>query len=268
MRIPIRYGRVFTSADRASSTPVAIVNETLARRYFGGAAAALGQIVVQRAAVRGTDELVEIVGVAGDVRHVSLDQPPQPEIFRPLAQTFMFPMAFAVRTAGPPARLGAAVRQAAYAVDPTVPVADLQPLSTLLTESVARPRVLALLLTVFASVGVLLGVIGVYGVVAYRVRQRQREFGIRLALGAAPGWIARSVVRQGLVQAQAGLAIGVPAALGLARLMRGVLFGVSAYDLYTFIALPVLVTAATLAACVWPARRAAGIDPAVTMKQE
>ncbi len=268
MMIPVQYGRVFTLTDRATSTPVGIVNETLARGVFGKPAAALGQIVVQKGGARPGDELVEIVGVVADVRHRALESPPQPEVYRPLSQTFMFPMAFVVHTSGPPAQLGAAVRQAAYAVDPTVPVAELQPLSAMLAHSIARPRTLAMLLTVFAAVGVLLGVIGVYGVVAYRVRQREREFGIRLALGATPGWIARSVVRQGARQALAGLAIGVPAALGLGRLMQSVLFGVATYDPFTFVALPVLVACATLAACVWPARRAASIEPATSMRQE
>jgi putative ABC transport system permease protein len=268
MRIPLRAGRTFGPADHARSTPVGIVNETLARRVFGEPSAAVGQIVVQQRGARAGDDLVEIVGVVGNARHGSLDRAPEPEIFRPLAQTFMFPMAVVVRTAGPPAQIGAAVRQAAYAVDATVPVAELQTLGSLLADSMARPRLLATLLSVFAATGMLLGAIGVHGVVAYRVRQREREFGIRLALGAAPHAIAHTVLREGAWHVLAGLAVGMPIALAVAHLMRSVVFGLTTRDPLTFLALPALVCGATLAACLWPALRAARVDPAETMKAE
>jgi putative ABC transport system permease protein len=199
---------------------------------------------------------------------MSLDKAATPEMYRPLAQTFMFPMAFVVRTTGDAADLGAAVRQAAFAVDPTIPVAELQPLTSLLASSLGRPRLLAMLLAVFAAVGLALGVVGVYGVVAYRVRQREREFGIRLALGAGPDRIARAVFRQGGTYALAGLAIGLPAAFALARLMASVVFGITPHDPLTFAALPCAVVIATLLACALPARRAARVDPVTTMRVE
>ena len=266
MGIRLRAGREFTAQDHAKSVPVAIVNDAFARREFGEASAAIGRQLVSVSG-RGK-ETIQIVGVVRDVRFMSLDKAATPEMYRPLAQTFMFPMAFVVRTTGDPAQLAPAVRQAVFAVDPTIPVADLQPLTALIASSLGRPRLLAMLLSVFAASGLALGVIGVYGVVAYRVRQREREFGIRLALGAGPDRIARSVLRQGAAYAAAGMLVGLPAAFGLTRLMESVVFGVTTHDLLTFAALPTMVGLTTLLACALPARRASRFDPAMTMRSD
>jgi predicted permease len=266
MGIPLRAGRDFNTQDHLKSTAVVIVNEAFARREFGSASAAIGR-QVRSIGGRG-DEVIEIVGVTADVRFLSLDKAAEPEMYRPLAQTFMFPMAFVVRTSGNTAQVAAGVRQAAFAVDPTIPVAELQPLTSLIASSLGRPRLLAMLLSVFAAAGLFLGVIGVYGVVAYRVRQQQREFGIRLALGAGPERIVQSVLRQGGLYALAGLAIGLPAAFALTRLMQSVVFGVTTHDPMTFTALPIAVAVTIVVACSIPARRAARIDPATTMRAE
>ena len=266
MSIPLRAGRDFTSDDRQTSPAVAIVNEALAQKEFGSAAAAIGRRLTS-ASNRG-EEVVEVVGVAGDVRFMSLDKAATPEMYRPLAQTFMFPMAFVVRTTGDPARLAAGVRQAAFAVDSTIPVAEMQPLPSLIAGTLARPRLLATLLSIFAAVGLALGVIGVYGVVAYRVRQQEREFGIRLALGASTGRIVHAILSQGGVFAGVGLLVGVPAAFLSTRLMDSVVFGVTTHDPLTFTALPLLIAGAALAACAIPARRAARVDPVRTMRAE
>ena len=266
MRIRLVAGRRFTADDTLQSPPVTIVNEALAKREFGSVEAALGRRIHVSSA-RG-DEDIEIVGVVGDIRFLSLDAPSRPEMYRPLAQTFMFPMAFAVRADGDPAQLVAAVRQAAYAVDPGVPVAEMQTMNGMLARSLAQPRLLTMLLSVFAGVGLLLTVVGVYGVVAYWVRRREREFGIRVALGAAPGRIARGVLQQGALFAAIGIALALPAALMLARAMRSVVYDVSTHDPLTFFTLPVTVLAVTLAATYLPARRAARVDPALTMKSE
>lgn len=265
MGIPLLAGRLFANRDGPDSSKVAIVNEALARREFGEPVAALGRRLV--VVTGGGQEQVEIVGVTGNIRLRRLDRPPEAEIYRPLAQTFMFPMAFVVRTDRDPAERAAAVRQAATGIDAGVPVADLQPLTSLLAGTLERPRLLTMLLTVFASTGLLLGIIGVYGVVAYRVRQRERESGIRLALGAEPGRIARTVARQGTVYALVGLAMGVPAAFALGQLMQSVVFGVTTHDPLTFASVPLTVVASVLA-CVWPARRASRADPAMSMRQE
>jgi predicted permease len=266
LRIPLAAGRVFTQDDRSTTAPVAIVNEAYARREYGGAGAAIGRRVMTTSG-RG-EETVEIVGVVGDVRFMSLNAAAIPEMYRPLQQTFMFPMAFVVRGSGDAASLGQAVRRAAFAVDPTVPVAELQPLTSLIAASLSRPRLLGLLLSVFAAVGLALSVIGVYGVVAYRVRQREREFGIRLALGGAPARIAGNVLRDGVFYGAAGVCVGVPAALALARLMQSVVFGISTHDPLTFVAFPAAIVAATLAGTLLPARRASRVDPLAALRAE
>jgi putative ABC transport system permease protein len=267
MGIPRRAGRLFTTGDGAGAPPVAIVNEAFARREYGGARAAIGRRLAIQAG-RSEREEAEIVGVTGDVRYESLEAAPGAELYRPLAQTYMFPMGVVVRAAGEPGALARSVRDAVLAVDGAVPVADLQPLTALIAGTLGRPRLLALLLGVFAASGLVLSLVGVYGVVAYWVRQREREFGIRLALGAGPSRITRAVLRQGAICAAIGVAAGLPAAFALARLMDAVVFGVSTRDPLTFAALPILLVAAAGAACYLPARRAARVDPVVAMRTD
>jgi predicted permease len=267
MRIPLKFGRLFSNADLTQSAPVTIVNEAFARKFFDEPSTAVGRTLVIKSGRTGQDEVVEIVGVSGDVRHLSLTEPPAPEIYRPLTQTFMFPMAMVVRTQGPPEQIAAAVRQLAYEIDPVVPVAELQPFTTLIAGTLGRPRLVSVLLTVFAAAGLALGLVGVYGVVAYRVRQREREIGIKLALGAHPATMARSVIVQGTMHALAGIAIGVPAAFLLSRVMSSMLFGITTHDPVTFTALPLIIVAVTTVACYLPARRAARVDPVVVIKQ-
>lgn len=268
MRIPLKFGRFFDDADVTKSAAVAIVNESFARKYFTEPARAVGQEIVVLSGRSGQDEHVQVVGVVGDVRHVSLDKPAAPELFRPLTQTFMFPMAMVVRTQGPPEQISAAVRQIAFEIDPVVPVAEMQPYTTLIAGTLGRPRLLSVLLTIFAATGLLLGLVGVYGVVAYRVRQREREIGVRLALGASPSSMAQSVIAQGVRHAATGIAIGVPVAFALSRVLSSMVFGVSTHDPLTFAALPAAVVCVTTLACYIPARRASRIDPVIAMKQD
>lgn len=268
LHIPLRFGRMFSDADRTNSAPVTIVNESLAGQFFGEPANAIGRTLVIKSGRTGKDENVEVIGVVGDVRHLALDHAPGPEIFRPLTQTFIFPMAMVARTQGPPAQIAAAVRRLAYEIDPVVPVAEMQPYTTMVSGTLGRPRLVGFLLTIFAATGLMLGLIGVYGVVAYRVRQREREIGIRLALGARPSTMATSVVAQGALHALIGVAIGVPAAFALSRLMASLLFGVTAHDPLTFTTLPIAVVLVTSLACYLPARRAARVDPVIAIKQD
>jgi putative ABC transport system permease protein len=266
MGMTLKAGRGLAALDHNQAPQVAVVNEALADKEFGGVEAAIGRRLVTLGAA-GEHE-VQVVGVVGDIRFESLDRPATPEIYRPLAQTFMFPMAFTVRTSGDPSQIASAVRQAAFEINPAIPVAELQPLRAHLADSLGRPRLLAMLLSVFATVGLLLGVIGVYGVVAYRVRQQQREFGIRLALGAAPERLSQRVLAQGAWYAAGGLFLGLPVAFALTRWMDSVVFGVTTHDPVTFIALPLAVTLTTLLACAIPARRAARVNPVTTMRAE
>jgi len=268
MRIPLKFGRAFEASDVTTSAPVGLVNETMARQFYADPQVAVGQTMVIKSGRTGQDEEVQIVGVIGDIRHNGLNRKPVPELFRPLTQTFMFPMAMVVRTAGPPEQIAAAVRQAAFEIDPVVPVAEMQPLTTMIAGTLGRPRLLSFLLTIFAAAGLGLGLIGIYGVVAYRVRQREREIGIRLALGARPSSMAKTVVSQGVQHAIAGIAIGLPAAFLLSRVMSSMVFGVTTHDPLTFTALPILIVAVTSLACYLPARRAARVDPVVAIKQD
>jgi putative ABC transport system permease protein len=268
MGIPLRAGRTFNDSDTATGAKVVIINEALARQFFGDTSAALGKTIVQYGGGRSGEQTLEIVGIVGDVRHNGLDRPAPQEMFRPLSQTFMFPMAFAVRTSVAPAQIAAALRQAAYEIDPAVPVAELQPYTTMIAGTLGRPRLLSVLLSVFAGVGLMLGLVGVYGVAAYRVRQREREIGIRLALGGDPGRMSRSVLRQGLTYAAIGLGIGLPGAFALSRVMATVVFGISPRDPLTFTTLPIVIVAVTLAACYLPARRAGRIDPLIAIRRD
>jgi putative ABC transport system permease protein len=177
-------------------------------------------------------------------------------------------MAMVVRTQGPPEQLGAAIRQAAFEIDPVVPIAEMQPYTEMIAGTLGRPRLLSFLLTVFAGAGLALGLVGVYGVVAYRVRQREREIGIRLALGAQPQSMANAVVTQGVRYAVGGIAIGLPAAFLLSRVMSSMVFGVTTRDPLTFTLLPLAIVATTTLACYLPARRAARIDPVVAIRQD
>ncbi len=209
---------------------VAIVNETLARQFFGDTATRSARRVIQRRRKPGGEQLAEIVGVVGDVHHDGLDRPVPPRCTVRSSQTFMFPMAFVVRTSVRRRRWRPRFGRRRIEIDPVVPVAELQPYTTLIAGTLGRPRLLSYLLSVFAGVGLLLGLVGVYGVAAYRVRQREREIGIRLALGGDPARMSRSVLAQGLAYAAIGLAVGLPAAFALSRVMASVVFGISPRD--------------------------------------
>jgi len=268
MRIPLRAGRLFTEHDTSNAPAVAIVNEAFAKQFFGNARTALGRVIRTGSAASARDQAVTIVGVVGSVRHRALAEEPAPEMYRPVAQSFSIALAVTVRTSGPPARFVGVVRDAVRSVDRDVAIADLLPLSTLLRESLGRPRLVATLLLVFAGVGLAIVVSGVYGVVAYSVRRREREMGIRVALGAPSASIGGLVVRQGLAYAAGGLATGLPLALGAAGAMRGLLFGIEPRDPETIAGLCAGIAVTIIAATLAPARRAVRVDPAAVLKAE
>lgn len=266
MRIPLVSGRWFSAADALRSAPVALVNTRFAEAQYGSASAAVGRRLVQKNFGAPGETVVEIVGVIGDVRHAALDTPAEPEYIRPLEQTFMFPMQMVARVDGDPAAIVGAMRRAAFEVDAGVPAGDPQTLAAILSKTLGRPRLVAWLLSIFALVGVLLSVVGLYGVIALHVRQREREIGIRMALGATARGVAAAVVRQGIGYAGVGLALGIPAAFALTRLMDSLVYGVTTRDPLTFSALPLVLMLAALVASYAPARRAARVDPAKTIR--
>jgi putative ABC transport system permease protein len=259
----LKRGRLFTSGDIENSPPVAVVNETMARRFWPGAEA-----VGRRIVIRNEPFAREIVGVVSDVKHFGLDREAQPEMYAPFEQFVIDVMPTVIRVSGDPASLAGAVREQARAVDPSVAVADIAPMRELLSDSLAQRRFTMLLLSVFAAVATLLASAGVYGVMAYGVTSRAREIGVRLALGAQRGDILWLVLKRGLKLASAGVAIGLLASLALTRLIKELLFGVSATDPLTFAVIAVLLIAVALLACWIPARRAAKVDPMVALREE
>jgi putative ABC transport system permease protein len=281
MQIPVRAGRVFDDAiDREDAPKVAVVDEAFAVRHFGSAAAALGQRLAafdeQAAAVESAqpDEKVrtpvEIVGVVGTVRH-RLDQPdPQPTLYVSRRQYMELFLTAVVRTSGDPAALVEAARQTVMAVNREIPIYEEGPLEAALLrgDTVWPRRFFSYLFVVFGLIALFLACIGIYGVMAYNVTQRVQELGVRLALGAQPGAVIGFMVRKGVYLIAAGLGIGLIAALGLARLLAGVLYGVSPHDPPTFTVVPLLLAAVALLACWLPSRRATLIEPNAALRAE
>ena len=265
MTIPIRAGRAFTDLDGPASEQVAIVNDAFAERFFGSPAAAVGRII--HIGGFGPEAPATVVGVVGSVRHTSLAEAPVPEFYRPLAQTLPVAVAVVAKTTGRPDGVAPAVRQAVWSVNRDVPIADMQPLASVLGSTLGRPRLMTIVLAVFGLVGLTVVICGVYGVAAYFVRLRQKEMGIRLALGAAPADIGRLVLGQGLAYALAGLGVGLPAALAASALIRNLLYGTSSTDPLTFVALSAVILAATICATLVPALRARRVNPASVLRQ-
>ena len=265
MTIPIRAGRTFTDLDGPASEQVAVVNDAFAQRFFGSPAAAMGRVI--HIGGFGPETPATIVGVVGSVRHTSLAEAPAPEFYRPLAQTLPVAVAVVAKTAGRPDSVAPAVRQAVWSVNRDVPIADMQPLASVLGSTLGRPRLMTIVLAVFGLVGLAVVTCGVYGVAAYFVRLRQKEMGIRLALGAAPADVGRLVLGQGLKYAIAGLVVGLPAALMGSSLIRSLLYGTSPSDPLTFMALAAVILVTTTCATVVPALRARRVNPASVLRQ-
>jgi putative ABC transport system permease protein len=258
-------GRPFTTADRAPGASRIIVNETFARKYFGSAAAAIDRrLRAGRSGAAGTWST--IIGVVGDVRTQSLDRPAEPELYTIVDGSGIPALMLAVRTDGDPLSLASAVRETVWSVDRNVPVADLQPMATLVGTTLARPRLLLTLLGAFAITGLALGAIGVYGVVAFGVVRRRREIGVRMALGATRASVVRLMLRESAGYAVIGIVAGTALALASSRAMKGLLFEVPATDAPTYVALAAGVGALVALASYWPARRAASVNPAESLR--
>jgi putative ABC transport system permease protein len=262
---PLVAGRLFTRSDLATETSPVIVNNAFAKRYFGSAAAAVGR---RMRTGRVDGEWTPILGVVGDVHTESLDQAVGPEFYTPAGGRGTPALMVAVRTTGDPLSIAAAVREAVWSMDRDVPVADLQPMRTMVGTTLARPRLLLTLLTAFAATGLALGAIGVYGVVAFGVARRRREIGIRVALGADRGSVVRLMLGESAGYAAAGLVAGMGLALGSSRMMRGLLFEVPATDAPTYVTLAIAVGVLVTLASYAPARRAASINPSEALRAD
>jgi predicted permease len=273
MKIPLLGGRDFSEQDNAHTTPVAIISETLARRFWPD-----GNPVGARLLIDDNDQgprPVEIAGVVGDVKHLSLEDEPMPHVYLPLRQIHEDGVVWMtnnqywlIRSEVPPLTLASAVQREIRKVDPEVPASNIKTMEQYLSASVSPRRFNLWLLTVFAAAALILATVGIYGVMSYSVAQRTREIGIRMALGAQRSDILRMVVGHGMLLAVAGLAVGLAGALALSRLMGGLLYQVSATDPATYILLTFFLLLVTLAACLVPARRATKVDPMVALRHE
>jgi putative ABC transport system permease protein len=212
--------------------------------------------------------MVTIVGVARDVRQAAPDQPPKDEIFLSSQRFPSQEMAFVVRTDGDPARLGPAVTRAIRSVDPDQPVFGVMPMTKLVSDASAERRFSLLLLTLFAGLALLLSAIGIYGVMAYSTTQRRHEIGIRVALGAGTRDVLNLVVGQGMRLVGIGLLLGLTGAWLLSRVLTSQLFGVSARDPFTYLAVAALLGVVALTASYLPARRALRVDPMTSLRSE
>jgi predicted permease len=262
MAIPLLRGRDFNPHDDASGPPVAMVNETVVRRFWPGANPIGKRILVGRMA-----KPVEVVGVLGDVRNNQLAADVQPEIYLPFAQLPWAAMNLVVRTAGPPDRFVAAVRSGVLALDRDQPVTGVQDMEELLSAAAAEPRHATALLGALAALALLLAAVGIYGAIAYSVAERTGEMGVRMALGAGRADILRMVLRQGIAMALVGIGIGLAVSLALTRLLAGLLYHVSVHDPLAFTAGAVLFLAVAALASYIPARRATRVDPMVALHE-
>jgi putative ABC transport system permease protein len=261
--VPLRRGRFFSRADTMETTRVAIVNESMANRYFPGR-----DPIGQRVHLRLVDATFEIVGVVADTQPFDPRQVLRPQIYWPLYQAPRWATFVAVRVAGNPAGLIPALRSRLATVDPDLSMSGVATLEERIAAQLERPRFHLTLPALFAVVALLIAVVGLYGIISYSVAARRREFGIRLALGARRFDIVRSVVGQGLVLAVLGVAAGVAAALAATRLLRSLLVMVTPTDPLVLAAVPLLLLAVAAVASYVPARRAARVDPVVALRCE
>ena len=268
MQVPLVRGRAFTDADNEGAPRVAIVNDVMARKYFPGEDA-IGKRIAFGDAEK-EDSWRTIVGIAGDVRHESIDEPPFPGAYTPYRQDreSWSRMGLVLRAEADAGLLASVLRKEVMAVDPDQPVSNIQTMEQLMAASITRPRFVMLLLGLLSLIALVLAAVGIYGLMSYSIVERTHEIGIRMALGAQEADVLRMVVGQGLKLIAVGLFIGVAGAFLLTRLMSSLLYGVSAVDPLTFGAVSLLLTLVALLACYVPARRATRVDPMVALRYE
>jgi len=267
MRVPLRDGRMLEPSDGAAAPMVVLVNDALARRFFAhenpvGLRISFDRIPDSSSTWR------TIVGVVGDERLGAIGEEAQPEFLAPLPQEMRRGMTMVVRTSGDPAALARPVRRLVAELDPSLAISDLRTMDDVRDAALARDRFLTALMLAFAGVGVVLALVGVYGVVAQLARRRMREMGIRIALGAGASRVQWLVVRHGLLLTALGVAAGVGAALAAGRAMRALLYQVAPADPATFMAVPALVLVTAVLASWIPALRASRVDPCEVLRSD
>jgi len=262
MDVPVRGGRAFTEADGAGAARVVVINETMARNYFSG------EDPVGRQVRLDDRQSATIVGVVEDTRQVDVALAPGAQIFVPQAQAPTRHLRVLARTAGEPLPMTSMVSEAVWRVDPNLPLVEIRSLEQVVREFLLPQTAMSATLGALALGALLLAVVGVYGLMAFFVSRRTHEIGIRMALGASPRDVLTMVLRRGLWLTLTGLVAGLAAAVGLAQVMSSLLFGVGAVDPFTFVVVPALLLAVALLSCYVPARRAAALDPLVSLRCE
>jgi putative ABC transport system permease protein len=260
--VPLRRGRTFTEGDRDGRPFVVIIDDTFARVYFSGVANPVGQ----RLRIGQTD--LEIVGVVGAVKQTGLEKQPEPTLYLSLLQVPEPRMSLVVRTAGDPVNLVPAVKAAIYAIDSDQPVYRIRTMDQALSELTSPQRLTLMLLTLFAVAALCLASIGIYGLVAYTVVQRTREVGIRIALGARPEEIVRLIVGEGLGPTAIGIGLGLVLSVAATSALTSILYGVNVHDPIMFVATAAALGCVAVIASYAPARRAAAIDPIISLRSE
>jgi putative ABC transport system permease protein len=268
VRAPIRQGRAFTDRDDRNAPPVAIVSEGFAKQYFPGEDPIGKRIIPNGSVDPGKPPVREIVGVVADMHLISLRLPPKPQIYVPHQQFAIQTMSIFVRSQMGEAALMGTLRRAVNEIDKDVPVYRIRTLPDYLSQSIAQPRLNAMLVGLFALIALLLAAAGIFGVMSYSVTQRTQEIGIRLALGAQRYDVLRLVVLQGMRFVCAGIVLGLIGVFVCTRLMQSLLFGIGATDLRTMFAVTVILAAVAFIACLLPARRATLVDPVQALRAE
>mgnify|MGYP003288121662 CR=1 FL=1 len=268
MNIPVLKGRAFSPEDDTNAPGRVMINQALAERDFPDEDPVGKRITFRNPEPNVEPDWFEIVGVTANVRSIELRDEALPELYFTTKQNPFSQMAIVIRSTVEPESITPALRQAVAEVDRSVPVSEVKTMEHIVSESVTQPRFNLFLLALFSGIALLLSVAGIYGVTAYTVTQRTHELGIRIALGAQVGDVLRMILGQGMAVIGAGIAIGLVAAFGLMRLMKSLLFGVSATDPFTFAGITVVLIAAGLLACYIPARRATKVDPLTALRYE
>ena len=276
-KIPVVRGRAFTEQDNGAAPKVAIINQAMARQYWPTGDPLTDRITIGQGLPELGDFTRQIVGVVGDVRDGALNREPRPVMYIPWAQVpdahnvtlvGIAPLTWIVRTRAESSSLNSAIQNELRQASGGLPVARPRTMDDIVAQSTARSDFNMLVLTIFAGSALLLAAIGIYGLMAYSVQQRQQEIGIRMALGADSQHVRNMVVRQGMSVALLGVAIGLASAFALTRIIASFLYGVTARDPAVFLAVPLLLSAVALIGVWLPARRAARVDPAIALRAE
>jgi predicted permease len=277
-KIPLKRGRTFDARDNASSPPVVIINEAMARQYWADKDPLADRLTIGRGVMRefADEQDRQIIGVVGDTRNDGLDNEPEPVMFIPQAQVpdpvnmlnlRLSPMAWLVRTQSEPLAMSNAIQEQ-LRQSTGLPAAEVRSMAEVVSRSVSRQKFNMWLMSVFGCAALLLAAIGIYGLMAYSVEQRTQEIGIRMALGAQGSQVKNMIVRQGMILAIVGVIVGLGAAFGLARFIATFLFGVTKWDPMVFVAVPAILTFVALVAVWLPARRASRVDPIIALRYE